>query len=101
MIVQTDTRHSSGSIVGTGVLINVTKIGFKPTSVKLFNITDGSFAFWTESMGAGAALKQKAGATSAVAAGGAGVTALSNGFSLGADADLNAASDVIYFECWG
>jgi len=101
MKVATDINHSLGVITGTGALISVTKIGFQPSVVKLYNVTGGSFAFWAEDMGAGAMLKQKAAVTTAVAAGGAGITALANGFSLGADADLNAAADVIHFECWG
>lgn len=95
--------HITGVFKGTGAAVEVKgdKVGFQPKSVRLHNVTDGSFAFWTEDMGAGAMQKQKANATTTVAAGGAGITALATGFSLGADADLNASGDTIYFECLG
>lgn len=95
--------HITGVFKGTGALVEVKgdKVGFKPVRVRLFNVTDGSTADWTDTMGDGAMLKQKAGNTTNVAAGGAGISALATGFSLGADADLNASGDVIHFEAIG
>lgn len=95
--------RSQGSFRGTGAEIEVKgdKVGFRPRGVRLLNLTDGSFAYWQESMGDGAMLKQKANATTNVAAGGAGITPLATGFKLGNDADLNANGDEIHFEVWG
>lgn len=93
-------RFRSGVFIGTAAIVKIEseKVGFKPQMVKLYNVTDGSFAFWAEHMTVDRMVLQKAGATTYEAADG--ITPLAGGFQLGAHA-FNAASDEIHYECWG
>lgn len=86
-----------GNVKGTGVSLDVSgdKVGFRPKAVRLVNVTDGSVADWTADMPAAAMAKEKAGTHTYVTTGG--VTALASGFNLGADTDMNASGDSIFF----
>lgn len=86
-----------GTVIGTGAALAVAddKVGFRPKFVRLINITDGSTADWNGDMPDAAMAKQKGAATSYVVADG--ITPSNTGFTLGADADLNAAGDVIHY----
>jgi len=86
-----------GSFLGTGALLEVRSVGFRPRSVKLLN-TDGlATAEWLEGMADASMVKRvTAGTMTAPTTGG--VTPLSDGFSIGADADMNAADERVYFE---
>ena len=87
-----------GSTVGDGSAQDIRSVGFRPRSVKLINVTSGDELFWQDTFADGAGLKR-------LAAGGAsfitsdGVTPLSDGFTLGADADMNVADEVVHWEC--
>jgi hypothetical protein len=79
--------------------MNVTKLGFRPRVVKLKNVTGLVSAHWQKGMPDASAWKelnhasaQRAYITSD------GITPLANGFIIGADADINAAGEVIFFE---
>jgi hypothetical protein len=91
----------TGTIVGTGAAITVSgdKVGFRPTYVRLINVTDGSSAEHVEGMADASMAKQKGATTSFVTSGG--ITLTSTGFTLGTDTDLNAASDVIHYVAIG
>lgn len=92
----------TGTVAGTGAAINV-EVGFVPAMVILINETDPGLCIWTQDMADAEMLK----ATDAVAitfpttngisvfAGVEGTTG--KGFTIGADSDLNGASDVIHY----
>ena len=89
-------RVMRGSFVGTGAALTVRTVGFRPRSVKLFNQTGLATAQWVVGMTDLAGLKQVTDGTISLMT--AGVTPLSNGFGLGADSDLNASAEVVYYE---
>jgi len=87
-----------GSFVGTGALINITVVGFRPAEVSLQNAGAGlSSATWQKEMPDGSMMKEITAGTTSFVTGGNGVTPLANGFSLGADANLNIAGQTVYF----
>lgn len=86
-----------GSFVGTGALVTINKVGFRPAHVRLFNVNSDDQAEWIEGMADGTMVKRlKAGGASLIASPN-GITPLANGFSLGADADINVAGEVVHF----
>ena len=89
-----------GSFVGTGAAIDVREVGFRPRSIKLWNLGGLAAAVWAEGMADASCLKEvTAGTKSAVTANG--ITPLSDGFRLGADTDLNVSGELVYFEVLG
>lgn len=94
----------SGKVAGTGAALNV-QLGFQPQAVFLVNVAAGGVVslFWQEDMGAGTGFKRAAaGDASQLAANGvskyAGSEAAnSEGFTIGADADLNVAAEDIHY----
>jgi len=93
------TRKVVGSFIGTGSALNITTVGFRPRSVKLWNITGLTTAVWMRDMPDASAFKQFNHDTvqnAYVTANG--ITPLSNGFTVGTDADLNTADEVVHFE---
>ncbi len=92
------TRIVTGAVVGTGSAINVRTVGFRPKTVKVINAGGLVTALWTDKMADAAAWKelnhdtaQRAFVTSD------GITPLSDGFTIGADSDINASGEQIYF----
>ena len=92
------TRIMTGSVTGTGSAINVRTIGFRPKTVKLINTGGLVKAEWISPMPDAAAFKtlnhdtaQGAYITSD------GITPLSNGFTIGADSDINASGEAIFY----
>ncbi len=85
-----------GSFVGTGALVSIHKVGFRPASVKLINVTSGDEAEWVEGMADGSMYKRVAAGAGALV-GANGITPLADGFSLGTDADMNVAGEVVRF----
>jgi len=88
----------TGAFTGTGAALNVDTVGFKPGKVELLNRTGLVSAHWTTEMGDGAAFKninhdtaQNAFVTTG------GITARASGFSVGTDADLNTAAELVYW----
>jgi hypothetical protein len=95
-------RPATGKITGTGAVLAVT-IGFKPCFIQIYNETQLSQAAWVEGMADDSALAvddSGADTTNLEAKSADGITPTSIGFSLGADADLNTADDVIYYVAW-
>ena len=94
-------NHKTGVVIGTGALLNVKgdKCGFKPSAVRILNVTDGSFHFWQDTMADDSTVEQKGGTTAVRTSGG--IIPLSDGFSIGTQSNLNANLDVLHFECWG
>ena len=90
------TRVMTGTIVGTGSAINIRTVGFRPVLVEVYNVTDLCFGKWTKTMADAAAVKVvTAGTVSFVTSDG--ITPLSNGFTFGADSDLNAAAETVHW----
>lgn len=96
----------TGTVTGTGSAINVS-LGFTPGYVKIWNETDskkGSLE-WTSTMAAASGWKtlNDAYVTRITSNGissyaGTGISSpASAGFTIGADSDLNGASDVIHY----
>lgn len=95
------TRKVCGSVVGTGAAIDVKTVGFRALSVKLMNTSGNCLAYWQHSMPDAAMQKivdSGSGATDVSYVTSNGITPLSNGFTIGADTDLNAAGETIHFE---
>lgn len=98
---------ATGTVTGTGAALNV-ELGFTPKAVVLINETDPGLFIWFDTMADAEMLKLVDGAvaltfptTNGVSTF-AGVTATTGkGFTIGADADANAASDVIHYIAFG
>lgn len=90
-----------GSLYGTGSAINVTKVGFRPRVVRLFNVDDNVDAYWNIEF-ADASMRlivtSAAGTTDISLETTNGITPLSNGFTIGANANLNASGEKIIWE---
>lgn len=95
-------RMVTGSYVGTGALLPVTKVGFRPQRIE-FNVAlgarAGAKASWQDTQPDGSMFKNTAaGVGSFVAANG--VTPLAGGFSMGTDPDLNNAGDTVHWSAF-
>ena len=86
-----------GSFVGTGSALNVRTVGFRPRSVKVVNIDSDDEGYWQEGFADGAVYKRlKAGGGEYL--GSDGITPLSDGFTFGADSDLNVDGEIVHYE---
>jgi hypothetical protein len=104
----TQEKFAVGVVIGTGAAINV-KCGFVPRYVKLQNYTDTNFPKleWYKGMTAAYGFLEKTGTTyiarTLITSGGISEYAGSDaagegqGFTIGADTDINGAADVIYY----
>lgn len=88
----------SGTVTGTGAALDVAT-PFDPAVVMLVNETQGVLAVKMPGQTGATALTQKAGATTAAAA--ASITLDTGKFTLGTNADVNTAADVIRWTAWG
>lgn len=89
-------RIVNGAFIGTGSAIDVLAVGFKPRRVDLHNEAGLCGAVWTDSMKDGECMKQVTdGTMSKVTTNG--VTPLTAGFRLGADTDLNVATEKVHY----
>lgn len=94
-----ETRKVVGSFIGTGSAFNITTVGFRPRSVKLWNLTGLTTAVWIKGMPDASAFKQINHAdTQNVYVTSNGLTPLVNGFTVGTDADLNTAAETVFYE---
>jgi hypothetical protein len=92
-------RILCGSFKGTGAQLDIKTIGFRPTAVKLKNVGAGlSSAEWQEGMPDGSMAKRVTAGTMSFVTGGNGITPLSDGFRLGADANLNISGQTVHYE---
>jgi hypothetical protein len=90
------TRIKNGSVTGTGAALNVRTVGFRPRKVELINKSSSDKLTWTESMADAAGHKQVAAGTSSFITS-LGITPLSDGFTIGADTDLNVSGEDVYW----
>ena len=89
-------RTMAGAVNGTGEALDVRTVGFRPKMVLLINEDSDDKLVWTESMADAAGHKQvKAGGSSFITSDG--VTPLSDGFRVGADADINADGEKLHW----
>lgn len=89
----------TGQVTGTGSALDVKKLGFRPRVVRLINIDGICTATWLQGMPDASAWKelnhdtaQRTFITSD------GITPLANGFTIGADSDLNVSGERIFIE---
>lgn len=99
-------RPAIGTVTGTGSAINVS-LGFTPTCVILVNQTDPGMFIWMNTMADAKAVKLTD-APALTFAGSNGISpyagvagSASEGFTIGADSDLNAPSDVLHYIAFG
>lgn len=90
-------RVMTGSVYGTGADLDVRTVGFRPSKVELLNVDGLAKAEWTDTMADGEMVKQVTAGTLSSVTGGNGVTPLSDGFRLGADADMNVADERLHW----
>lgn len=93
-----NSRSYRDSVTGTGAALNVTKVGFRPKRVRLFNVGAGLCeGYWQDTMPDASMVKRVTAGTMSFPLTN-GITPLANGFTIGADANLNVAGQVIHFE---
>lgn len=89
------TQPSFGSVNSTNAVINVRTLGYKPSAVWLR--TGGDEGYWQKDMADDSMHKRLAAGTGSLATSN-GITPLSDGFSIGADAAVNpAVEETIYW----
>ncbi len=89
-------RVLTGAAYGTGAAKSIRTVGFRPQKVEVFNQSGLCHAVWTESMADASAMKTvTAGTITFITSNG--VTPLSDGFTLGADTDLNVADELFHW----
>ena len=89
-------RVRTGSVNGTGSAIDVEVVGFRPQRVVLENVGGLVKATWNRDMADASACKVvTAGTISLITSNG--ITPLANGFTIGADSDINASGELIHW----
>ena len=86
----------NGAVTGTGASLNVTSVGFRPRRVTLFNSGGLATSEWTDSMADASALKRVTAGTLTFPLT-LGITPLANGFTIGADTDINVSGELIHW----
>ena len=83
-----------GSFYGTGAIVEVRGVEFRPRKVQLINIDGLVTGEWVEGMADGSVAKRVTAGTMTVPAAN-GITPRSDGFDVGVDADLNASGELV------
>lgn len=96
-----DRIRYTGSVIGTGSAMDVKTLGFRPRSVKVWNVASGGLCSleWNAAMPDASGFKVKphdTAQTAFITTGG--ITPLASGFTLGADTDVNVATEKVYIE---
>lgn len=96
-------NFATGTVEGTGAAINI-NTGFEIAYVRIINVDGNAEMEWNKSLAAGYAYKMNGGTNALITSGG--VTARddddsSMGFTIGADADVNAAAETIIWMAFG
>lgn len=88
-----------GAVIGTGSAMNIDTVGFRPSLIRVVNAgaTGLSRFEWIEGMADAAAVKTVTNGTISVVSSD-GITPRDKGFTLGADANVNIADEIVYFE---
>lgn len=86
-----------GSFKGTGASLNIITLGFRPRVLKLMNVDGLCELKWQQGMADASGVKTVTdGTISHITT--LGITPLSNGFTLGADTDVNVSGEEVHFE---
>lgn len=89
-------RIRTGAFTGTGVLINIRRVGFRPRKVELISQGGLAKAVWTDTMPDDSmAVTVTAGTMTFVVADA--IIPLSSGFSIGTDTDLNVSGELVHW----
>jgi hypothetical protein len=88
----------TGTVTATGASMDITTLGFRPRYVKVTNHSSGGLCSveWQDTMAAASGFKEVTDGTKSVVTS-AGITPLDNGFTLGALADVNVATEILHF----
>lgn len=89
----------TGSYEGTGAGITINIIGFKPKYIRFVNAGTGAEAEYSDTM-ADDEVRTSDSGTDAYATSG-GVTLTDTGFTLGTNAVINTAGEVVHYTVWG
>jgi hypothetical protein len=94
-------RVHTGSFIGTGAEKTVNEVGFRPRVVVLFNTTDAKKGEWQNTMPDASLFitkdhdsDQHSFATSN------GVTPTAQGFTIGADGEVNVSAKQVHWQAW-
>lgn len=95
-MASSNTRQMRGSFRGTGSALNVRTVGFRPRYIRLINTAGPDEASWHVDMADDSMHKRIAAGTGSMVTSG-GITPLSDGFTLGNDADMNASGELVHY----
>lgn len=87
---------ATGAFTSDGNARNIRTPGFRPRKVEVVNVTSRDGGEWQDTMADASMLKTVAAGTRTFATSN-GITPLSDGFTLGADADVNADTEVCHW----
>jgi len=92
-------RIEQGAFHGTGAALNMDKVGFRPKLVRVVNVASGGLCRieWFRGMADGAGVKTSVDGDISVLTT-LGITPRANGFTLGADTDLNVSGELCRYE---
>ena len=88
-----------GAVIGTGSDIDVELPGRKARVVEIINVDSGDQLRWTDTMPDAYGLKTIAAGTSSYLTT-KGITPIAKGFTIGADTDVNVATETIHYVVW-
>lgn len=94
-----NSRVVTGAVNGTGADIDVRTVGFRPRRVELENVTGLVTASWSDHMADESMVKRVTAGTMTFPTT-LGVTPLSDGFTIGADTDVNVDGELIHFTAY-
>jgi len=88
-----------GGVYGTGSTINVDTVGFRPKLVRVTNVNASGLVRleWFRGMADAHGVKTAIDGTISVLTS-LGITPRANGFSIGADTDVNVSGELCYYE---
>lgn len=94
-------RMMTGAVKGTGASLDVKVVGFRPRRVELVNVAAGGLVTgkWQKEMADASMVKQAAAGTTTLITT-LGITPLSQGFTVGADTDMNVSGEQINWTAW-
>ena len=90
------TRMKCGRVTATGLAMDITTVGFRPRRVKCYNITNEATIEWNEAFDDATGYQYDAATPDYLSANG--ITPLANGFTLGADGDVNVDGETVIWE---
>lgn len=92
-------RMMAGSVTLPGTAYDVRTVGFRPRKVELLNADGECLCHWQSSMPDASMVKTIAAGTTTYDVAD-GVTPLSNGFTIGADSDMNVDGEKVHWAAW-